>query len=408
MATARFGLTLGDVLSTHDKQVIDTVLAALETHDHKGGSRVLDPTAAPTGVLSLVDGRLAAGVTYYYRHSYVDRYGLETAASAEVAFTTPGPISAPAQPTVSTLGGGTLGPGTSYYALSAVDAAGDETALSNPSIITITTQFTVRVSGRTFQPGVTAYNVWRQGPRSTGFTKIGQITDATQPFLDTGAVADDPCACDPTNLPPAINLTNATSNVTLTVADPLIVGADPSKVKSWRIYRATQSGVYGPNSLLNEVTETLNSDGTGGLVTTYVDDGTLAPGAGRPQEVSQTLIPSVKIVGGGGGGAVLFSTSGVTSYRLVTSADGSLVTRVSPGGRPDPSFGDIYLISDPGGTSYKLVIDDYGTLTTTAAVAGAGDSVYLAGQGPLLPSPDPTISYQLGVADDGSLTTVEV
>lgn len=412
MSTARFALTLGDSLSDHDKQVIDLVLAALETHDHTGGERVADPTGPPTGTLDTTGGNLTAGTTFFYRHAYVDKYGLETAASEEVAFTTPGPIAAPSSPDVQTLSGGTLGPGVSYYALSAVDAAGDETALSDPSLITITTNLTVQVTAREFASGVTSYNVWRQGPRSAGFTKIGSIPDPSIPFIDSGSTPDDPCACDPTNLPPAINLTNATSQVTLRPADVTLVGAANSEVKAWRIYRSTRSGVYGANSLLTEVNTTVNQDGTGGLVTTYVDTGDVLPIGGSPQEISQTLHPSVKILGGSGGlgdsSTMLFTTPSGYIYRIVTGVDGQLVTRLSPGGVVSPDAGGTFLLSDPSGISYRLNIDDYGTLVTTQETAGSGDTVYLTGLGPLLHSPDPTISYKLGVTDDGALTTLEV
>src|SRR4051794_36955522 len=108
MSTARFGLTLGDSLSDHDKAVIDAVLAALELHDHRGGERLLDPSGPLVGVLSDTGGALAAGVTYFYRLSYIDRFGLETAGSAEISLTTIAGLSSPSSPLLTPVPGGTL------------------------------------------------------------------------------------------------------------------------------------------------------------------------------------------------------------------------------------------------------------------------------------------------------------
>jgi len=410
-STSRFSLTLGGNLSDHDKQLIDRVLAALELHDHSGGTKLADPSTTPTGVLSTSGGHLPAGTTYYYRVSYIDQFGLETAATEEIAFTTPLPLDVPATPTVTVDStSGLLTVGVFYYSLSAVDADGNQTGLSVPATATVISgNSTVNITARTLPDGAVKYNVWRQGPRSSSYTMIGEITDPTVVFQDNGFVPDDPLACDPTTLPPAVNQTNATSMVTFAPPDPDIVGAEGGPVKAWRVYRASASGSYSVNSLLGEVNTTVNQDGTGGLLLYFIDDGTLIPLAGQPRELSETLAPSKQIIGGGGGNdALIFpaNTDG-SHYRLVCADDGTLVTRLSPGGYYDPERGNVYLFSS-GSVSYRLQVDDDGLLYTTAAVAGATDTVYPAGRGPDLPSPDPLISYKLGVADDGSLLTTEV
>lgn len=410
-STARFGLTLGANLSDHDKALIDSVLSALELHDHKGGTRLDDPSGPPAGVLSTTGGHLPAGQTFYYRLSYIDQFGLETAASEEVSFTTPTPLDAPAVPTtVVDNASGLLSVGVYYYALSLVDADGNQTGLSTAATTTVVTgNAEVTIGVRPLPDGAVKYQVWRQGPRSSSYTMIGEITDVDTPFIDNGYVPDDPLACDPSTLPPAFNQTNATSMVTFSPADVDLVSAEGGPIKAWRLYRATVSGTYGVNSLIGEVNTTVNEDGTGGLVLSFIDDGTLIPLTGQPKNQSETLHPSVQIVGGGGGnGAVVFppNTDG-THWRLIAADDGSLAVRLSPGGYYDPDRGNLYLFS-PGSATYRVQVTDDGTLYTTAAAPGAGDTVYPVGQGPDLPGPDPTVSWKLGVANDGSLLTTEV
>ena len=404
--TARFGLTLGDNLSDHDKTVIDVVLAALETHDHKGGNRVVDPTTAPTAVLSSTGGTLAAGQGYHYVASFLDRFGLETAQSSELVVTTPQALEAPPIPILTTVIGGTLPLGLTSYLLSGVDAAGNETRLSAVGLVTITDFKTVHLNAVSLDPAIVSVNVYRKWPNHVLYTKIAAVFPvANLPFIDNGSVVDREDV-DPNLVNPTSNLTNATSAVLLSFPDPLLVGADPSSIHAVRVYRSLQSGVYGVNSLLVESRTTVNQDGTGGLLTTFLDDGSLVLGEGSPLLTSQTLNPSVRILSGGGG-AVLLST-GVGVQRILAAADGALITRSSPGGYVDPTAGSTYLLSNPGRVSWKLGIAVDGSLTTTAGTAGPTDTAYLPGQGPLLPTSDATISYVLGVTDDGALTTQEV
>jgi hypothetical protein len=410
--TSRFGLTLGGALTDHDKSLIDAVLAAIELHNHTGGTRLADPTGPPVGVMDVSGGSLPAGATYYYRLSYVDQFGLETAASTEAAFTTPSPAAVPANPTVTVIDGGLLSVGVYYYGLSAVDVDGNQTMIGVPSTATITTNnSSVNLTGRTFDAGTASYNVWRQGPRTSTFVRIGEITDPTQVFLDNGYVPDDPLSCDPTAIPPSTNATNATSLITFTPADPILVAAEGGPVKAWRLYRTTTSGAYPVNSLITEVNTTVNADGSGGLILDFTDDGTSAPLSGRPKDISETLNPSAQIVAGssaGGGATILPPSPNGTLYRLITADDGALVTRTSPGGYYPPNTGALVLRSNPGSIQWQVGVSNDGQLTTTQAVAVVGDTLYPYGDGPDLPSPDPTIHYKLGVLDDGTLTTTQV
>jgi hypothetical protein len=410
--TSRFGLTLGSALTDHDKALIDAVLSAIELHDHTGGTRLSDPSGPPVGVMETTGGSLPAGATYYYRLSYVDKFGLETAATVEAAFTTPGPAAVPSTPTAAVIDGGLLSVGVYYYGLSAVDVDGNQTMISIPATATITTNnSSVNVTGRTFSAGTASYNVWRQGPRTSTFVKIGEITDPTVVFLDNGYVPDDPLSCDPTAIPPAGNTTNATSLITFTPADPIIVAADGGPIKAWRLYRSTTSGSYPVNSLLTEVNTTVNQDGTGGLLLDFTDDGTTALLAGQPKEVSETLNPSKQIVAGSsaaGGATILPPSPDGTLFRLIVADDGSLVTRVSPGGYYSANAGALVLRSTPSSVQWKLTITNDGQLVTDQALAVVGDTLYPYGDGPDLPSPDPTVHYKLGVLDDGTLTTTQV
>jgi hypothetical protein len=313
-------------------------------------------------------------------------------------------VASPAVPAASTATGGALLSGVYYYALSAVDAAGNQTVLSTPAIVTIIADnSTVNVTGRApFTSGAVAYNVWRQGPRTASFSLIGQITDPTVAFADAGAVADDPYLIDPTRLPPTINTTSATSMVTLGPADLALTSINHGPVRAWRIYRSTVSGTYAASSLLAEIATTVNIDGTGGLVPTYIDDGSAALVTGRPQETSQTLHPSIKIGLAGTTPITLSSTS--YTWRLTATAGGVATLTNSSGA---VSNGSVFLAS-PTGTWYQLVADDSGTLTTTAATPGIGDTAYLSNDYPLLPTTDATVDYRLAVGDDGSLTLTEI
>jgi hypothetical protein len=289
----RFALTR-EGLKPRDIDLVDVILASYEAHGHVGGTRLRDPANPPTGVVATTGGQLAAGTTYFYRESWTDQFGLETAASPEFNFTTPAPVPVPSPPTLSAVTGGTLLSGPTYYALSAVAGAA-ETSLSNPAVVSIFQNRTVNVVVPPFAPGADHYHVWRQGPNEAGFTNIGTIADPAVVFADDGSVPGNQCPCDPSMLPPASNFTNSTSSVTITSGDPTTVGADPSAVKSWKLYRATSSGGYTSVSLLVQVQTTVNVDGTGGLLTSFVDDGSFALTQGQPLAVSQTLQPPPRV-----------------------------------------------------------------------------------------------------------------
>lgn len=289
--TQRFGLT-----KTVDNDIIDRLFAHFEEHRHDGGGLdgLADPSDAPTAVVNPTGGTLANGVDLYYRVSFVDANGLETVASDELEVVMP-PIPVVSQepvPTAATLAGSTLPDNTYFYALTANAPAG-ETALGPQAIITVVPgQNHVDLALPTLPDGADSYNVWRMGTGEEGWTEVGaQVATAT--FADTGFASAD-CPCDPASQPPTDNFGTATNSVTITTPDTAIVGADPSAVQAWRIYRTDTSGVYGDSSLLAQVATT-TGETSGPLVTTYIDTGgDLLPGT--PNNTSTALHPSRPIV----------------------------------------------------------------------------------------------------------------
>ena len=109
----------GSAFTMRDRLALDHILEALEGHQHSnpaGGQRVPDPTGIPAATL-LTGGTLGAGQTLYYAVTFVDRHGLETASSDEIAIETATIVATPASPDAVTATGGTLTPGLYYYAV---------------------------------------------------------------------------------------------------------------------------------------------------------------------------------------------------------------------------------------------------------------------------------------------------
>jgi hypothetical protein len=305
--TQRFGLTYfggevegslfddGQKYTSLDRRTIDRLLSAMEVHDHAGGTQLPDPVAVPDLDLTLGSGQLPPATTLYYRHSYIDQYGLETAAGPEVSVVTPSAIGIPGPPQIEAVTGGTLTPGLYWYGLTS-HQGDSETPLSTPSVANLTDFLTVELRAPDGLPvGSDAVSIWRQGPLESGFTRIATIAvadplDPPDPlYVDDGTVLADPCACDPENLPPDQNFTGAASSATFTVDALEIAGS--TGVQRWRLYRSSVSGQYSSESLVAEIVQTVD-ELSGDLVAVYVDDGTVELSAGAPLGVSQTLAPS--------------------------------------------------------------------------------------------------------------------
>jgi hypothetical protein len=335
----------GAKYSTSDRAVIDAVLAAFETHSHTeirtGGTRIADPTEAPRLDLAITGGNLPGNITYYYQCSFIDTFGLETAASSEVSVATGEPVLAPNLPILSGATGGTLADGLYLYGLTSLTAAGAESELGSVASITVIPgDHTVIVGFPPLPAGAATFGVWRQGPQTTAPTRIVIVDPAaTDSFTDTGAIAADPLAGTPGHLPPTMNLTNASNAVTITCPDAGLVAAAGTGIAAWRIYRSTSSGVYPAASLLAEIV----GPGAGGigLVATFVDDGTAVPTQGGPLFHTQTLQPAASVL------------------RTVTTL---------PTPAPPTPTGVLHLVSSPG--QFALYLTDGAAWHTVGGSSG--------------------------------------
>lgn len=394
----------GGKFTGRDRQLIDRLLAAFEVHNHQGGERLADPVSAPAVTLDPNGGALPAGTTFFYRVSYVDQYGLETAAGPEVSETTPAALEAPPTPAVTAVSGGVLEAGIYYHAATWHAADGTETTLSAPAVINLQGDLqTVRVSFADPIPaGATQVSIWRQGPLDSGFTRIATVTTTGFTYYDdTGSVASDPCACDPENMPPDTNETNATSRIRLTLPSAEI--SPPTLVQKWRVYRTTTSGSYPASSLMAEVTETAD-ELTGALVDFWIDDGSAEPTAGQPLELSQTLRPSTDVGGSGGvGGQVFIADANGATWRLYASGSGQLVTEKLS--TPVSATVSAFVLVDSIDKPWRVTVGTDGVLSTIQQAALTGEREWAHGTGPHLPTSDGSVTWRLGVATDGALET---
>lgn len=407
--TPRFGLARvgGDAggsltddgfkFSNEDRATLDGILAALEAHDHSGGSRVADPVIAPTLQLDVVNGTLPGGRTFYYSVSYVDRYGLETAVGDEAAIATPAQVPPPVAPALTALAGGTLDPGLYSYVLT-YEAGDYETQIGDRAVIQLLAdRGTVQLDLPSIPVEADAIAVWRWGPADSGFTKIGTTVAST--IADDGTVPSDPCACDPENLPPTENLTSSTNSVLISLPNAAFVHDELNGIARWRVYRALTPGGYGAKSLIAEVA---GLDGDGLLVTDFVDLG--APGiSGRPKSLSQTLIPSTALTSGAGGGQFFLVDALDVTWRLYCDADGQLATEAQPQAM---TADEGLTVTDILGLPWRVTVGTDGVLTTEQTSGSLpGEQVHAYGDGPHLPTPDGTVTFQLEVTTDGELET---
>lgn len=285
--TGHYGLTRigeGESLSksgwaalNSDRQVIDSLLNALENHTHSAKARLADPTEGPTLEATTTGGSLPAGVTAYYSISYVDKWGLETAASPEVGVTMPSQVSAPAAPSLTLYNtGGTLTPGRYTYVLTAVGMAGE----TNPSMraeIVVESGSTSRIELALPELPENAefFRLYRARPgQPTLHRVLDNVTDTS--ITDDGSIHED---CDLTV--PRVNDTGSTASVTISI------GELPEGAVSWKIYRTYSPGSYSSASLVHNVVEGL-SDLDTTVRTDWVDTGDNIS-LGVPRRTSATI-----------------------------------------------------------------------------------------------------------------------
>jgi hypothetical protein len=296
--TPRFGLNFfgndtsgtfsddSDKYTSEDRLLIDRLLTAFENHDHHKNEQLLAPTDVPTATLdSSGSGTLEAGGTYYYVVSFIDAAGLETVSGPEVSIDMPDLLETPDLPQgeTGTVTGNQLTPGQYYYALSGL-RDGEESALSDPSAITLlsdenTVTLTLPALG-----DATSFQIWRMKDTDPGYTRIG--TSSTGTFIDDGSVPAGVYG-DPANFTP----TGVGGADTYSIVIDL--GPDDAtavqNTSGWRLYRSDTSGVYSAASLVHEVIEREDDlDPTSDRLTEWTDTGD-AFLLGSPKQIANTM-----------------------------------------------------------------------------------------------------------------------
>lgn len=278
----------GYKFSLKDRELMDAILFTLSNHDHRqvgtvGGLAAPDPTSYPTLATSPSGGLLPAGITYYYKFSYLDVNGNETAASVASTVSTPSAIPAPVVQTLATATtGGTLIAGTYKYALSFYQTAGGETTAASISTVVVpagTSTNTITIPLETLPDGADSWKIYRKAPGDLEYWYLDNPVSGTT-YVDDGSVSPDCTKRRPIN-----NSTNSINTITISI--PAAELPLDTRVTSWRIYRTDRAGSYPSNSLVATVVET-TTEGGADLVTSFVDIGnSLFVGA----PLSQSAVP---------------------------------------------------------------------------------------------------------------------
>lgn len=307
-STDHYGLTTlgaGDQLSENDyaftradRERIDNLLfLGVEGHRHTGAATgVTEPDTAPTLEIDSLSGAIPSGTRVYYKYTYVDVAGTESAPSPEAFIDTPASVDAPTAPVVeyATTGGTLLG-GAYYYALSAYTGTNiSETRAPAPAYLTVPTTTatnTVTLTLPALPSGADGFNVYRRAPGNSTYHHLDSVdmTVATPPteYVDDGSVTAD---CD--RPLPAANTTNSQNNITITLP-----GATPAVPDgyTWKIYRTYVNGDYS-NSLVTHRVET-EEETYGDIIPYYTDQGaSTQPGSppaatvaiGAPEQIELT------------------------------------------------------------------------------------------------------------------------
>lgn len=278
----------GYKFSLRDRDLIDTILNSLMTHDHSS-TAVNSLPGPPAGIYLVLavlasGGTLPAGRDYYYKFSYLDADGNETQASSAILASTPDPIIPPATQNLSTATtGGSLVPGTYKYAIAFYQDAGGVTTAPNLSTITIplgTSTNTVTIPLPTLPGDADGWKLYRKGPGDLEYWLLDTVASGPTEYVDDGSISPD---C--TQKRPIANTTNSTNSIQIDL--PASELPLDTRIVAWNIYRAGNPGAYPANSLVATVTET-TTEGGADLVTTYTDvGGTL--NLGLP--LGQTSVP---------------------------------------------------------------------------------------------------------------------
>lgn len=355
--TDHFGLTRvgqgesvtknGNAALDLDRITIDDLIWALAQHSHTGTDALADPTGPPTLTSAGSGGSLPPDTTYYYRVSYLDKWGLETAASDEATITTGTSIDPPVGPSLLTdSSGGTLAPGLYTYGITALTDDGGETTLSPPSSVRIPAGTVTNRVYLTFPPlpaGAVAFNVYRSRPGQSSLYYLMEATNG-DPIYDVGSNEDA------TVRPPRFNTTNESNTVTVTLPGAVL----PDGATSWRVYRSEDPGVYDGQNLVHTVVEGATETSTDVRID-WVDVGDVLD-QGMPREISSTVGDGVPL---GSSTTTTSPTSPTGSLNIVAQpARGSLNWSVNaPGAITMRTYAKTDVLSDitpTGITAYFL------------------------------------------------------
>lgn len=262
-----------------------------EAHHHTGAAGVASTPVTPVLTLDATLGSIPGGTRAFYKITLVDPNGLESSPSPEVYIDTPAALAPPAAPSIAVLPtGGSLQPGTRYYAISAYfPTSTEETTAPNVAPIQIFSGSTnrVRLTRPTLPVGAAGWNVYRRDIGEVDYFYVASVAAGTTTWIDDGSVAS---ACDRRR--PQTNGTNATNSISVCLG-----GATPVLAAgwTWRIYRTYVNASY-VNSFLHHVVEE-TSEGSGVTTECYIDTGfgtmpgqppSSAPVIGSPPKVLLT------------------------------------------------------------------------------------------------------------------------
>lgn len=254
-----------------DRRLLD-VLAYLgaEGHHHTGAAGESGTPVAPTLALSESVGSLPGGTRLYYKVTLVDPSGIESAGSAEAWIDTPDVVAPPAAPSLIVEPGGTLQPGSFYYALSAYfPLQSQETNAPNVASVQVVAGSTnrIRLTFPTLPAGALGFNVYRRRPGELDYFFVETVPSAGGSpvnWIDDGSTDS---ACDRRR--PVTNQTQSTNavDVSLGGATPAL----PGEGWTWKVYRTLTNASY-VNSFVHHVVEE-TEEGSGVTALTTVDTG---------------------------------------------------------------------------------------------------------------------------------------
>ncbi len=265
---------------TRDRDVLDKLLFALFNRQFDGAPALGDPTDPPTLVLNESGGAMPAGTTFFYRASFIDEYGLETAASDEIEITTTDTIAEPTAPAVTAVvdNNGTLATGSYDYVITFTDGQGGETTSSEVASLQLLPDGTnaIELQLPDLDPDATATRVYRSRPGQNAFFLLAEVADGATTYVDIGTPEDQSIR------PPSTNTTHDSGSVTVTCPGGFI----PQQATAWRLYRTEIAGFYDEDSLVAEVVEPA-IEGSAIPTTVWIDTGE-ALLLGSPRETSST------------------------------------------------------------------------------------------------------------------------